>query len=153
MVTTDQKISEITPKTFPGETRTGCGSDGLKTVCTVYSGLVPMSPNTTPRAPSSSAPRAVLRLISLSAMPYPATPTLASGTAQPAAGCQLRPRAGADAALAARHASRRPADLQPWAVALSATGVGPGAGVPARMITCPRRNDRAAVEVIAGERT
>src|SRR6516164_7581925 len=58
MIVTDQKISETTPKTFSLDTGTGCGSLGLKTVWTVYSGLVPMSPKTTPRAPSASAPRA-----------------------------------------------------------------------------------------------
>src|SRR5215467_743690 len=59
MITTDQTISETIPYTFSGETRTGCGSDGLNTVCTVYSGLVPISPKTTPKAPSSRAIRVV----------------------------------------------------------------------------------------------
>src|SRR6201996_9766972 len=71
MAITDQKISETTPNTFSVVTRTGCGSDGLKIVCTVYSGLVPMSPNTTPRAPSSRAPRAALCLIVLPVGPFP----------------------------------------------------------------------------------
>ena len=65
-----QKISETTPYTFCVDTWTRCGSDGLKTVCTVYSGLVPMSPNTTPSAPISSAPRAV-PFIALQAAPLP----------------------------------------------------------------------------------
>ena len=56
MIITDQKISEMTPKMLSCDTLTGCGSLGLKTVCTVYSGLVPMSPKTTPRAPSARAP-------------------------------------------------------------------------------------------------
>ena len=54
---TDQTISETMPKTFSCETWTGCGSDGLNTVCSVYSGLVPISPNTTPSAPTASASR------------------------------------------------------------------------------------------------
>ena len=55
MIVTDQKISETTPKMLSCDTLTGCGSPGLKSVCTVYSGLVPMSPKTTPRAPSARA--------------------------------------------------------------------------------------------------
>jgi hypothetical protein len=35
MIVTDQKISEITPKMLSVEAATGCGSSGLKTVCTV----------------------------------------------------------------------------------------------------------------------
>src|SRR5215471_21449569 len=62
-IVTAQKISETTPNTFWLDTGTGCGSDGLKAVCTVYSGLVPMSPNTTPRAPTASAAWALPRLI------------------------------------------------------------------------------------------
>ena len=54
-IITDQKISEMTPNTLSAETATGCGSPGLKTVCTVYNGLVPMSPNTTPSAATASA--------------------------------------------------------------------------------------------------
>src|ERR1700761_4352087 len=84
MAITDQKISETTPNTFSVVTGTGCGSDGLKTVCTVYSGLVPMSPNTTPRAPSSRAPRAVGCLFVLPAEPVFAPPTTASDTMRPA---------------------------------------------------------------------
>src|SRR5260370_10939417 len=61
MVVTDQKISETIPKMVSCDTVTGCGSPGLKTVCTVYSGLVPMSPKTTPRAPTARAPCAVTR--------------------------------------------------------------------------------------------
>src|SRR5215470_11235161 len=53
---TDQKISETTPKMLSVDTATGWGSPGLKTVWTVYSGLVPMSPKTTPRAPTARAP-------------------------------------------------------------------------------------------------
>ena len=56
MIVTDQKISETTPKMVSCDTLTGCGSLGLKTVWTVYSGLVPMSPKTTPRAPTARAP-------------------------------------------------------------------------------------------------
>src|SRR5450631_3994626 len=61
MIVTDQKISETTPKMVSVDTATGCGSPGLKTVWTVYSGLVPMSPKTTPRAPTARAPWAVAR--------------------------------------------------------------------------------------------
>src|SRR5215831_15646398 len=68
-IVTAQKISETTPNTFSVDTGTGCGSDGLKTVCTVYSGLVPISPNTTPRAPTASVAWAVPRLITLSHLP------------------------------------------------------------------------------------
>ena len=56
MIVTDQKISEMIPKMVSCDTLTGCGSLGLKTVWTVYSGLVPMSPKTTPRAPTARAP-------------------------------------------------------------------------------------------------
>jgi len=55
MRVTDQKIRETTPNTLSRVTAIGCGSPGLKTVWIVYSGLVPMSPNTTPSAPSDSA--------------------------------------------------------------------------------------------------
>ena len=61
MIVTDQKISETTPKMLSCDTLTGCGSPGLKSVCTVYSGLVPMSPKTTPRAPTARAACAVVR--------------------------------------------------------------------------------------------
>src|ERR1700727_168506 len=61
MIVTAQKISEMTPKMLSCDTLTGCGSLGLKSVCTVYSGLVPMSPKTTPRAPSVRAPCAATR--------------------------------------------------------------------------------------------
>ena len=61
MMVTDQKISETIPKMVSVDTLTGCGSPGLKTVCTVYSGLVPMSPKTTPRAPTARAVRVVVR--------------------------------------------------------------------------------------------
>src|ERR687888_700677 len=50
---TDQKISEMTPYTSPVDGSTACPSIA-NTVCTAYSGLVPMSPNTTPRAPTAS---------------------------------------------------------------------------------------------------
>ena len=59
MIVTDQKMSEVTPKMLACDTLTGCGSLGLNTVWTVYSGLVPMSPKTTPRAPSARAAWAV----------------------------------------------------------------------------------------------
>ena len=52
---TDQKISEMIPKMLSSVTLTGWGSPGLNTVWTVYSGLVPMSPKTTPRAPTARA--------------------------------------------------------------------------------------------------
>jgi hypothetical protein len=65
MIVTDQKISETTPKMLSCDTLTGCGSLGLKTVCTVYNGLVPMSPKTTPSAPTASAPCAVARRLTL----------------------------------------------------------------------------------------
>src|SRR5580658_3095791 len=65
MIVTDQKISETTPKMLSCDTLTGCGSPGLKTVCTVYNGLVPMSPKTTPSAPTASAPCAVARRLTL----------------------------------------------------------------------------------------
>ncbi len=59
MITTDQKISEMIPNTLSVDAATGCGSLGLKTVWTVYRGLVPMSPKTTPSAPSANAACAV----------------------------------------------------------------------------------------------
>src|SRR5215831_14248147 len=65
MIVTDQKISEMIPKMLSCDTLTGCGSPGLKTVCTVYSGLVPMSPKTTPRAPTARAPCAAPRRLAL----------------------------------------------------------------------------------------
>ena len=55
MIVTDQKISETIPKMLSSDTLTGCGSPGLYTVWTVYNGLVPMSPKTTPRAPTARA--------------------------------------------------------------------------------------------------
>ena len=64
-IVTDQKISEMIPKILSSVTLTGWGSPGLKTVWTVYSGLVPMSPKTTPRAPSARAPWAVARRFTL----------------------------------------------------------------------------------------
>ena len=65
MIVTDQKISETIPKMLSCDTLTGCGSPGLKTVWTAYNGLVPMSPKTTPRAPTASAPCAVARRLTL----------------------------------------------------------------------------------------
>src|SRR5215469_12164466 len=98
-IVTDQKMSETTPNTFWLDTGTGCGSDGLKTVCTVYSGLVPISPNTTPRAPTASAACALPRLIALPS----ATLTLA--------GCQEqfmpRTRSAADQPTARHQPPRR----------------------------------------------
>ena len=64
-IVTAQKISEMTPNMLSSVTLTGCGSAGLKTVWTVYSGLVPMSPKTTPRAPSARAPWVVVRRLTL----------------------------------------------------------------------------------------
>ena len=55
MMVTDQKVSDTIPKMLSADTRTGWGSSGLKTVWMVYSGLVPMSPKTTPRAPTARA--------------------------------------------------------------------------------------------------
>ena len=52
----DQKTSEITPYTSPRVGRTAPLSME-NTVCSAYSGLVPMSPYTTPSAPSISAAR------------------------------------------------------------------------------------------------
>jgi hypothetical protein len=52
---------------------TGCGSAGLNTVWTAYRGLVPMSPNTTPRAPRARAHWAVARLLELTVL-LPACP-------------------------------------------------------------------------------
>jgi len=72
MIVTDQKISETTPKTFSLDTGTGWGSLGLKTVWTVYNGLVPMSPKTTPRAPSASAPRAATCRFTVTVLRLPA---------------------------------------------------------------------------------
>src|SRR5579859_2696436 len=69
MIVTDQKISETTPKMLSCDTLTGCGSLGLKAVWTVYSGLVPMSPKTTPRAPTASASWAVARVLDLTVPP------------------------------------------------------------------------------------
>jgi magnesium transporter len=65
MIVTDQKISEMIPKMLSSVTVTGWGSPGLKTVWTVYSGLVPMSPKTTPRAPSARAPWVAARRFTL----------------------------------------------------------------------------------------
>src|SRR5215831_8486782 len=91
-IVTAQKISETTPNTFSVDTGTGCGSDGLKTVCTVYSGLVPISPNTTPRAPTASAAWALPRLITL---PHPplrhAHPSGRPGTIHAADPAKARP--------------------------------------------------------------
>ena len=78
-IVTAQKISEMIPKMLSSVTLTGCGSAGLKTVCTVYSGLVPMSPKTTPRAPSARAPWAVERRFTL---------TVFSSWAPAVPGCQ-----------------------------------------------------------------
>src|SRR5262249_27136444 len=83
MIVTDQKISETTPKTFSTDTLTGCGSPGLKTVCSVYSGLVPISPKTTPRAPIASAARAEADRLTLTAPPRQHTePTRANPNQQ-----------------------------------------------------------------------
>src|SRR6266536_2629137 len=72
-IVTDQKISEMTPKMLSSVTLTGCGSAGLNTVWTVYSGLVPMSPKTTPRAPAVRAHWAAARLLELT-VSLPACP-------------------------------------------------------------------------------
>ena len=72
MIVTDQKISETTPKMLSCDTLTGCGSPGLKSVWTVYSGLVPMSPKTTPSAPTARAAWAVPdRLVMTMSVPLP----------------------------------------------------------------------------------
>src|SRR6478672_12614097 len=52
-----QNTIEITPNTSSREGWTALWS-ALKTVCSEYSGLVPISPNTTPSAASARAPRA-----------------------------------------------------------------------------------------------
>ena len=65
MIVTAQKMSDTTPNTLSRDTLTGCGSPGSKSVCTVYNGLVPMSPKTTPRAPSVRAPCAAVRRLTL----------------------------------------------------------------------------------------
>jgi hypothetical protein len=65
MIVTAQKISETTPKMLSRDTLTGCGSPGSKSVCTAYNGLVPMSPKTTPRAPSVRAACAGARRLTL----------------------------------------------------------------------------------------
>src|SRR5580692_1067965 len=75
MMVTDQKISEMIPKTCSVETCTGCGSLGLKTVCTVYSGLVPMSPKTTPSAPTVRAAWPVTCRVVVTVLP-PSSPDL-----------------------------------------------------------------------------
>src|SRR3954447_16498948 len=49
----DQNTIEITPYTSTDVGRTSLCLM-LNTVCSAYSGLVPMSPNTTPRAPTVS---------------------------------------------------------------------------------------------------
>src|SRR6266487_1210945 len=68
-IVTDQKISEMIPKMLSSVTLTGWGSLGLKTVWTVYSGLVPMSPKTTPRAPRARAVWALARRFTLTVFP------------------------------------------------------------------------------------
>jgi hypothetical protein len=50
----DRNTSETTPKTSPGVERTAPASME-KTDCIAYNGLVPMSPNTIPSAPSIKA--------------------------------------------------------------------------------------------------
>ena len=81
MIVTDQKISEMIPKILSSVTLTGWGSPGLKTVWTVYSGLVPMSPKTTPRAPSARAPWAVARRFTLTVFPLKVHPSSHAGSA------------------------------------------------------------------------
>src|SRR5215468_8666765 len=105
-IVTAQKISETTPNTFCVDTGTGCGSDGLKTVCTVYSGLVPISPNTTPRAPTASAAWALPRLITLRTLPS-ATLTLAGGPEQFMPRTRPGRGRGPPARLGRRHAAGR----------------------------------------------
>src|SRR6516165_5756121 len=79
MIVTDQKISETTPKMLSWDTVTGWGSLGLKSVWTVYSGLVPMSPKTTPKAPTARAPCAATRRLTLT-VPASLPPPLARAT-------------------------------------------------------------------------
>ncbi len=57
---TDQNTSEMTPNTSPGVGRTAPLSIE-NTVCRAYNGLVPISPKTTPSAPSINAPAATRR--------------------------------------------------------------------------------------------
>src|SRR5512142_857063 len=100
MIVTDQKISETTPKMLSCDTLTGCGSLGLKTGCTVYNGLVPMSPKTTPRAPTARAVWVVVRWPTFTNSPLtrtkPARVTLAIDLATtrsaPAARSRAAPR-------------------------------------------------------------
>ena len=66
MITTAQNTSETTPNTEVGSTGTGRVALRLYTACRVYSGLVPMSPKTTPSAPIA---RAVCRSCLTSAIP------------------------------------------------------------------------------------
>src|SRR5579859_7601726 len=53
IIVIDQNTSEITPYTSLGVVWTAWPL-AVNTVCSAYSGLVPMSPNTTPSAPSVS---------------------------------------------------------------------------------------------------
>ena len=69
MITTDQTISETIPKTFCVDTLTGWGSPGLKTVCSVYSGLVPNPGEPLPRAPIARAAGAVADRLTLTVSP------------------------------------------------------------------------------------
>jgi hypothetical protein len=55
MIVIAQNTSEITPYTLAGVIGTGRAASREKTVGIAYSGLVPISPNTTPNAPSASA--------------------------------------------------------------------------------------------------
>jgi hypothetical protein len=54
IIVIDQNTSEITPKTSPRMARTAWWS-AVEMVCMAYSGLVPISPNTTPSAPTVRA--------------------------------------------------------------------------------------------------
>src|SRR6201981_3654990 len=105
MIVTDQKISETTPKMLSCDTLTGCGSLGLKSVWTVYSGLGPMSPKTTPKAPTATAPCAAVRRLTLTVVASPgrrlSRATLTNDT-------QVSDRSSAVQRAAVGAASRRP---------------------------------------------
>ena len=106
-IVTDQKISEMIPKMLSSVTLTGCGSAGLKTVWTVYSGLVPMSPKTTPRAPRARAAWAVERRSTLAVcQPVRSARTSSSRSSEPA--IQGREHGSAEFSAACRSSSVSP---------------------------------------------
>ncbi len=60
-----QKINETMPKT-PAGVACAAAACEVKMVCSVYSGLVPMSPYTTPSAPNASTARLACAMTSRS---------------------------------------------------------------------------------------